>query len=198
MNAALKKEGVTSKDISAILRSGRSGVLQGGILFDGNNLLGILENGRRIEFCSLLSSMGINDKMIDYGGRLLYVMAQNSGVSISSFEESLNNNGIALETQGMTPVYGQGGELKGMKGDCDVLLTVRAMQWLYEDGVDFLILITGDRDFLPVREAYHNLGKSVFFCGVENKNAAHLVVNRNREGFIDLEKIRPSVFFKKY
>ncbi|MFB6242152.1 MAG: TIGR00288 family NYN domain-containing protein [Candidatus Nanosalina sp.] len=87
----------------------------------------------------------------------------------------------AIISQGFEPELGLGGE-KAKESDVDVYMAVNAMESVFNNDIDVIILVTRDTDFLPVIQKAKEHGKETVVIGMEPgfstalKNAADQVV----------------------
>lgn len=87
----------------------------------------------------------------------------------------------AIISQGFEAELGLGGE-KAKESDVDVYMAVNAVEAVFNDDVDALILVTRDTDFLPVIQKAKEYGKKTIVIGMNPgfstalKNAADEVV----------------------
>jgi uncharacterized protein (TIGR00288 family) len=87
----------------------------------------------------------------------------------------------AIVSQGFEAALGLGGE-KDKESDVDVYMAVNAMEAVMNDGVDVLVLVTRDTDFLPVIQKAKEHGKETVVVGMEPgfstalRNAADRVI----------------------
>lgn len=87
----------------------------------------------------------------------------------------------AIVSQGFEAALGLGGE-KDKESDVDVYMAVNAMEAVFNDSIDIIVLVTRDTDFLPVIQKAKEHGKETVIMGMEPgfstalKNAADSVV----------------------
>ena len=87
----------------------------------------------------------------------------------------------AIVSQGFEASLGLGGE-KAKESDVDVYMAVNAMESVFNDDIDTIILVTRDTDFLPVIQKAKEHGKETVIIGMDPgfstalKNAADQVV----------------------
>ncbi|MFB6193267.1 MAG: TIGR00288 family NYN domain-containing protein [Candidatus Nanohaloarchaea archaeon] len=87
----------------------------------------------------------------------------------------------AIVSQGFEAALGLGGE-KAQDDDVDVYMAVNAMESVFDDNIDKLVLVTRDTDFLPVIQKAKEHGKETIIIGMEPgfstalKNAADQVI----------------------
>lgn len=87
----------------------------------------------------------------------------------------------AIISQGFEADLGLGGE-KAKESDVDVYMAVNAMEAVFNDDIDTIILVTRDTDFLPVIQKAKEHGKETVVMGMDPgfstalKNAADQVV----------------------
>lgn len=87
----------------------------------------------------------------------------------------------AIISQGFEAELGLGGE-KAKESDVDVYMAVNAMEAVFNESIDTIILVTRDTDFLPVIQKAKEHGKDTVVIGMEPgfstalKNAADEVV----------------------
>lgn len=73
----------------------------------------------------------------------------------------------AIMSQGFEPELGLGGE-KDRESDVDVYMAVEAMDAVYNDSIDTIVIVTRDADFLPVIQKAKEHGKRTVVVGVED------------------------------
>lgn len=87
----------------------------------------------------------------------------------------------AIVSQGFEAALGLGGE-KAKESDVDVYMAVNAMESVFSDDIDVIVLVTRDTDFLPVIQKAKEHGKDTVIIGMDPgfstalKNAADQVV----------------------
>lgn len=87
----------------------------------------------------------------------------------------------AIVSQGFEAALGLGGE-KAKESDVDVYMAVNAMESVFNDDIDVVVLVTRDTDFLPVIQKAKEYGKETVIIGMDPgfstalKNAADQVV----------------------
>lgn len=87
----------------------------------------------------------------------------------------------AIVSQGFEAALGLGGE-KDKESDVDVYMAVNAMESVFDDNIDIVVLVTRDTDFLPVIQKAKEHGKETVIIGMEPgfstalKNAADQVI----------------------
>lgn len=87
----------------------------------------------------------------------------------------------AIVSQGFEAALGLGGE-KDKESDVDVYMAVNAMEAVFNDSIDIIVLVTRDTDFLPVIQKAKEHGKETVIIGMEPgfstalKNAADQVI----------------------
>lgn len=87
----------------------------------------------------------------------------------------------AIISQGFEAELGLGGE-KAKESDVDVYMATSAMESVFNDSIDTIILVTRDTDFLPVIQKAKEHGKETVVIGMEPgfstalRNAADQVV----------------------
>ena len=87
----------------------------------------------------------------------------------------------AIVSQGFEAALGLGGE-KDKESDVDVYMAVNAIESVFKDDIDIVVLVTRDTDFLPVIQKAKEHGKETVIIGMEPgfstalKNAADQVV----------------------
>lgn len=88
----------------------------------------------------------------------------------------------AIVSQGFEAALGLGGE-KDKESDVDVYMAVNAMDAVFNDSIDVIVLVTRDADFLPVIQKAKENGKETVIMGMSPgfstalKNAADQVVD---------------------
>lgn len=86
----------------------------------------------------------------------------------------------AIMSQGFEADQGLGGE-KDKESDVDVYMAVEAMESVFDNNIDKIVLVTRDTDFLPVIQKAKEHGKEAVIIGMEPgfstslKNAADKV-----------------------
>lgn len=87
----------------------------------------------------------------------------------------------AIVSQGFEAALGLGGE-KDKESDVDVYMAVNAMEAVFNESIDVIVLVTRDTDFLPVIQKAKEHGKETVIIGMEPgfstalKNAADKVI----------------------
>jgi len=87
----------------------------------------------------------------------------------------------AIVSQGFEAALGLGGE-KAKESDVDVYMAVNAMESVFNDDIDVVVLVTRDTYFLPVIQKAKEYGKETVIIGMDPgfstalKNAADQVV----------------------
>lgn len=87
----------------------------------------------------------------------------------------------AIVSQGFEAALGLGGE-KDKESDVDVYMAVNAMESVFNDKIDTVVIVTRDTDFLPVIQKAKEHGKKTVVVGMEPgfstalKNAADEVI----------------------
>ena len=87
----------------------------------------------------------------------------------------------AIISQGFEAELGLGGE-KAKESDVDVYMAVNAIEAVFNDDIDVIVLVTRDTDFLPVIQKAKEYGKETVVMGMDPgfstalKNAADHVV----------------------
>ncbi|MCJ7478948.1 MAG: TIGR00288 family NYN domain-containing protein [Candidatus Nanohaloarchaeota archaeon QJJ-7] len=87
----------------------------------------------------------------------------------------------AVVSQGFEPVLGVG-EVEEEESDVDVYMSSAAMEAVFSEDIDTIVLVTRDADFLPVVQKAKEKGKNVIVAGMEPgfsvalKNAADSVM----------------------
>ncbi|MFB6245587.1 MAG: TIGR00288 family NYN domain-containing protein [Candidatus Nanohaloarchaea archaeon] len=72
----------------------------------------------------------------------------------------------AIASQGFEAALGLGGE-KDKESDVDVYMAVNAMEAVFNDSIDILVVVTRDTDFLPVIQKAKEHGKETVVAGME-------------------------------
>ena len=72
----------------------------------------------------------------------------------------------AIVSQGFEAALGLGGE-KDKESDVDVYMAVNAMDAVYNDDIDVIVIVTRDADFLPVIQKAKENGKETVVIGME-------------------------------
>lgn len=150
-------------------KSSKKGKERVGLFVDGPNIL-------RKQFEVNLDKL--REKVSGYG------RITNAKVFLNQFASEKLIEAVA--SQGFEPVISLGGEQEGEgMSDIDVSMAVKAVEAL-EHGLDVMVLVTRDADFLPVIQKAKREGVEVIVMGMEPgfstalKNAADKV--------LDLEK----------
>ncbi len=107
-----------------------------------------------------------------------YVIKTKTGEE-KSFFEALMNLGIEIRVKDLQEFHGG---LK--KGDWDVGMAVDAIRM--SPGLDAIVLVTGDGDFIPLVEYLKNQGKRVEVIGFERSASQKL--KEEADEFINLEE----------
>lgn len=87
----------------------------------------------------------------------------------------------AIVSQGFEAALGLGGE-KDKESDVDVYMAVSAMEAVFNDNIDTVVIVTRDTDFLPVIQKAKEHGKETVVVGMDPgfstalKNAADRVI----------------------
>lgn len=87
----------------------------------------------------------------------------------------------AIVSQGFEAALGLGGE-KDQESDVDVYMAVNAMEAVFNDSIDIVVLVTRDTDFLPVIQKAKEVGKETVIIGMSPgfstalRNAADQVI----------------------
>ena len=87
----------------------------------------------------------------------------------------------AIVSQGFEAALGLGGE-KAKESDVDVYMATSAMEAVFDDNIDKIVLVTRDTDFLPVIQKAKEHGKETILIGMEPgfstalKNASDKVI----------------------
>ena len=72
----------------------------------------------------------------------------------------------AIVSQGFEAALGLGGE-KDKESDVDVYMAVNAMDAVYNENIDVIVIVTRDADFLPVIQKAKENGKETVVVGME-------------------------------
>lgn len=72
----------------------------------------------------------------------------------------------AIVSQGFEPALGLGGE-KDKESDVDVYMATNAMESVFSDEIDVIVIVTRDADFLPVIQKAKENGKETVVIGME-------------------------------
>ena len=72
----------------------------------------------------------------------------------------------AIMSQGFEADQGLGGE-KDKESDVDVYMASEAMESIFDDNIDTVILVTRDTDFLPIIQKAKKHGKDTVIMGME-------------------------------
>ncbi|MDY6770273.1 MAG: TIGR00288 family NYN domain-containing protein [Candidatus Nanohaloarchaea archaeon] len=72
----------------------------------------------------------------------------------------------AVVSQGFEPVLGVG-EVEDEESDVDVYLATAAMEAVFSDDIDTIVLVTRDADFIPVVQEAKEHGKKVVVAGMD-------------------------------
>lgn len=87
----------------------------------------------------------------------------------------------AVASQGFEPVLGVG-EVEDESSDVDVYMATAAMEAVFDDGIDTIVIVTRDADFLPLIQKAKERGKRVVVAGMDSgfstaiQNAADEVI----------------------
>ena len=112
--------------------------------------------------------------------------------SIQAFGDWVRFNGQinSLLTSGIQPVFTPLSRTE--KSSADTFICVHAMKlFMQNENIDSLILVSGDRDFIPLLNELRSLGKKTFLMGIPGSISRDLV--NVADGLIDYqpEKIKP-------
>lgn len=92
----------------------------------------------------------------------------------------------AIVSQGFEADMGLAGE-KDKESDVDVYMAVHAMDAIYSDSIDTIVLVTRDTDFLPVIQRAKENGKETVIVAVESGFSTALENAADRTVFLDSE-----------
>jgi len=112
--------------------------------------------------------------------------------SIQAFGDWVRFNGQinSLLTSGIQPVFTP--LSRAEKSSADTFICVHAMKlFMQNENIDALILVSGDRDFIPLLNELRSLGKKTFLMGIPGSISRDLV--NVADGLIDYQpaKIKP-------
>ena len=96
--------------------------------------------------------------------------------SIQAFGDWVRFNGQinSLQTSGIQPVFTP--LSRAEKSSADTFICVYAMkQFMQNENINTLILVSGDRDFIPLLTELRSLGKSTYLMGVPGSISRDLV-----------------------
>ena len=127
----------------------------------------------RLNFKNLLED-GIDDRMVIRA--IAYVITTKTGEE-KPFLDALTNIGIEMKTKELQE-FSSGTK----KGDWDVGITVDAIR--IGMGVDVIVLVSGDGDYLSLVEYLQNHGKQVEVMAFHESASSKLL--EKADGFIDL------------
>lgn len=170
---------------------------KGALIIDGNNMIQMARKDMSVTKLDprlLASVMAIPGVKYDCKGKYCYVSSipQDHNGSYREFLSDYSTAGFNMVTRIQTPIFNNS-TVVGQKGNCDVEIALLAARMLYEYDVDFLILISGDRDFLEISKLYALYNKKVVTIATvesstkELRKKAHLFVPF--ESIIDLVKM---------
>jgi len=147
------------------------------VLMDVQNMYHSAKNlyQAKVNFKEVLAAAVANRRLIR---AIAYVIRTESGEE-KAFFGALNKIGIETKIKDLQTFIGG---LK--KGDWDVGITVDAIR--LSKGIDVVVLVTGDGDFLPLVEYLKNLGKQVEIMAFA-ESASHKLIEE-AEDFNDLSK----------
>ncbi len=128
----------------------------------------------RVDFDKVVREAVSNRSLIR---ALAYVIKTKTGEE-RAFFEALTSIGIEIRVKELQEFYG------GMKkGDWDVGLAVDAIR--ISEGIDAVVLVTGDGDFVPLVEYLKNRGKRVEVLAFERSASSKL--KEAADEFVNLE-----------
>lgn len=73
----------------------------------------------------------------------------------------------AVASQGFEPVLGVG-EVEDESSDVDVYMATAAMEAVFDAGIDTIVIVTRDADFLPLIQKAKERGKRVVVAGMDS------------------------------
>lgn len=116
----------------------------------------------------------IMEKASDYG-RLIVSRAYADWYRYQRITNALYANGIE-PVYVPTYYYGQDPDkATAIKNSVDIHMVIDVMRMLYtHENIDTFIIVTGDRDFIPLINAIRQLGKECIVVGVAEASSSHL------------------------
>ena len=159
-----------------------------GIFLDIQNLYHSAKNlhGGRVNYKELIKHATAGRKAIR---TIAYVVSSDSQMGEEAFFDALEKEGIELRMKDIQ-VYPDGVK----KADWDIGMAVDAMR--LAPGLDTIILVTGDGDFIPLVEYLQTgLGKLVEVVAFARTTSGKIKDMANR--FIDIDSIPKAIFKSK-
>lgn len=150
--------------------------MKAAVLIDGENVVMCLKDtlGRKVQL----------DRDIDWKGFFEYLASLGYEVIIARIYANpfifLKNPHIAnnLERMGIKVVLADSTmKENGPKSTTDTTMTAEGIRMLYERPVDTVVIVSGDRDFLPLAETARELGRTVLFAAFLD-STANILKNR--------------------
>lgn len=151
-----------------------------GIFIDVQNIYHSAKNihHARVNFRELLRAAVGRRKIIR---AVAYVVKSDTALGEESFFEALRQAGLELRTKDLQ-IYADGSK----KADWDVGLAVDAIRMA--EGLDVVVLVTGDGDFVPLVEYLKwGLGKQVEVAAF--RKSASVRLREAADHFLDIEEI---------
>lgn len=148
-----------------------------GVLIDVQNMYHSAKNlfKAKVDFSKVLKKAVADRKLV----RAIAYVVSTEGGEEETFFKALTRLGIETKIKELKVYYGG---LK--KGDWDVGMTIDAVR--LANGLDAIILVTGDGDFVPLVEYLKNQGRQVEVIAFGKSTSAEL--KEVADDFIDLGK----------
>ncbi|KUJ98502.1 MAG: hypothetical protein PWP49_783 [Thermococcaceae archaeon] len=144
--------------------------MKAAVLIDGENVVMALQN--------ILARRVLLDKDLDWEGLFEYLKAHGYDVIIARIYANpfvLSNPHVInnLEKMGIRVVLSESTKNEnGVKSTTDATMIVEGMEILYErPTVDAIVIVSGDRDFIPLADKAKELGKEVLFAAFLDSTA---------------------------
>ena len=150
--------------------------MKAAVLIDGENVVMCLKDtlGRKVQL----------DRDIDWKRFFEYLESLGYEVIIARIYASpfvfLRDPHIAnnLERMGIRVILTESTKREnGSKSVTDTMMTAEGIRMLYERPVDAVVIVSGDRDFLPLAETARELGRTVLFAAFLD-STANIIKNR--------------------
>ena len=156
------------------------------ILIDVQNMYHSAKNiyGKKVNFAEILKT-GVSDRKLIRA--FAYVVRTKTGEE-KPFFEALTNLGFETRVRDLQEFYG--GQ---KKADWDVGITIDAVKTAA--GVDVIVLVSGDGDFIQLVEYLKNQGKRVEVMAFGKSTSSHL--REVCDEFIDLGETPDKFLLKK-
>lgn len=129
----------------------------------------------KVDFDKVLKKAVANRKLV----RVIAYVVSTEGGEEETFFKALTRLGIETKIKGLKTYYGG---LK--KADWDVGMTIDAVR--LASGLDTIVLVTGDGDFVPLVEYLKNQGRQVEVIAFGKSTSAEL--KEVADDFVDLGK----------